>query len=139
MNSVNLRGSKSILVYIVEDHPVMRAALIDLVDDEDDMQVAGFAGSAEDVPDNFNGELPDVVMVDLSLPGASGYVLIERLRSAHPRLPTLIVSGHDAKLYQDRAMQAGANGYVMKDEPVLVLDALRRIAGGGTYPSDPNG
>lgn len=132
-----MSGTSGIRVYIVEDHPMMRAALIDLVGAEKGMQVAGSAGSAEDVPDSFDGGLPDVVMVDLSLPGVSGYALVERLRSAHPSLPTLIVSGHDADLYQVAALRAGANGFVMKDDPVRVLEAVRHVAGGGTYPPSP--
>lgn len=129
------KEAKRTRVFIVEDHALMRGTLADLVNSQDDMEVVGTASRAEDVMTGFASEPPDVAMVDLSLPGVSGDRLATRLRELHPELRVLIVSGHDHELYADLARDAGAHGFVMKDDPERIVQAVRSVARGEPPPS----
>ncbi len=120
----------SIRVFIVEDHALMRASLRQLVDMQPDMVVVGVAESAEEVMDGFGPDThPDVAMIDLSLPGMSGDRLAKRFKVSHPELKSIIVTGHTADLYADAADRAGAVGFVMKDNPDEIVEAVRKAFG----------
>jgi DNA-binding NarL/FixJ family response regulator len=123
-------------VFIVEDHPVTRDGLIQLINYQDDLRVCGFAGTVANAMGGVETAEPDLVMVDITLPDGHGIELVKNLKARHPRAGILVLSMHDEGLYAERAFRAGASGYIMKQEPAdLVLAAVRRILGGETYLS----
>lgn len=128
-------GHKKIL--IVDDHPILRKGLAMVIDQEPDLIVAG---EAEDVPgglDMIEAVKPDVVIVDISLPGVDGIELIKTMKLKYRDLPALVVSMHDETLYAERALRAGARGYIMKQEAVdKVLVAIRKVLKGEIFVSD---
>jgi DNA-binding NarL/FixJ family response regulator len=123
-------------VLIVDDHPLMRQGLAQLINQQPDLAVCG---EAEDVPQALRqtSELkPDVVIVDLSLRGSDGIELIKSLHLQYDQLPILVLSMHDEAIYAERALKAGAWGYIMKQEATnQVLNALRRVMEGEIHVS----
>ena len=125
-------------VFIVEDHPVMREGYVSLIDAEPDMEVCGQAASAEEGFEKAAGLDYDIAVVDLSLPGVNGVELIKRLRSLDPDVKVLVVSAHDEALYAERALRAGARGYLMKHESARqFVTAVRTVLDGELYLSEP--
>lgn len=128
-------GRRKIL--IVDDHPILRKGLAMVIDQEPDLVVAG---EAEDVPtglEMIEAISPDIVIVDLSLPGVDGIELIKTMKLRYKDLPALVVSMHDETLYAERALRAGARGYIMKQEAVdKVLIAIRKVLKGEIFVSD---
>lgn len=124
-------------VLLVDDHPILRRGLGQLINQEADMTVCG---EAEDAPKAFDAvaELnPDVVVVDVSLKGSNGIELLKNLKSRYPNLPVLVLSMHDETLYAERAIRAGGLGYIMKDEAFeQVLLAIRQVLKGEIFLSD---
>ena len=124
-------------VFIVEDHPVMREGYVSLINAEPDMEVCGEASSAEDAFDQAADLEFDVAIVDLSLPGVNGVELIKRLRSINDDVKVLVVSAHDEALYAERALRAGARGYLMKHESAKgFVEAVRQVLSGELFLSD---
>ena len=117
-------------IFIVEDHPMMRQVLRQLLTDEPDLSVVGEAGSAEAALTALPDLTPDLLMVDLSLPGVSGIELVRELKRQRPELRCLVVTGHTDPLYRTAAAEAGAAGYVTKDDPSSVLTAVREVLKG---------
>ena len=115
-------------VFVVDDHPIVRQGLAQLINQQPDLSVCG---EAEDVDDAFQGIAacaPDILIVDISLKGPDGLELLKSIRVRDISLPVLILSMHEESLYAERALRAGANGYIMKQEATEnVLVALRRI------------
>lgn len=127
-------------IFVVDDHPIMRRGYHFLMDQETDLEVCGEAGGAMEALEKIPQVHPDLVIVDISLGGMSGLELIKHLQVQYPDLPTLVVSAHDESLYGERAMLAGARGYIMKNEvDTSVVEAIRRILQGGFYLSDEMG
>ena len=124
-------------IFLVDDHPVTREGLARLINHEADLEVCGEAGTAAKALPQIEALKPDLVVIDVSLTaGASGLELIKDLASRHARLPMLTLSTHDEALYAERALRAGAKGYVMKQEPTEhVMQAIRRILSGEVYLS----
>ena len=124
-------------ILLVDDHPLMRKGLAMTLEIEPDLNVYSQVPSAEEAIDTVNREVPDIAIVDISLPGMSGIELIKHLLALHPDLPILIVSRHDETLYAERAIRAGARGYIMKLEAGdVIVKAVRRVLKGGIYVSD---
>ncbi len=124
-------------ILLVDDHPLMRKGLAMTLESEPDLTVYQQAASAEEALDIVNEEVPDVAVVDISLPGMSGLELIKHLLALHPDLPILVVSRHDETLYAERVIRAGARGYIMKLEAGdVIVQAVRRVLRGGIYVSD---
>lgn len=120
---------------IVDDHPLMRRGLAITLDGEPGWSVVAQAESAEQALDADFGGL-DLVIADVSLPGMSGLELTKQIVALYPSVPVLVVSRHDEGLYAERALRAGAKGYVMKHEPSeTLLAAVRRVLRGGVYVS----
>ncbi|WP_456429726.1 response regulator [Rhodocaloribacter sp.] len=133
MTAIN--GVKRIL--IVDDHPLMRKGLALTLEAEPDLVVCAQAESAEDALGTFEEVDPDMAIVDISLPGMSGLELIKHLHMLKPELGILVVSRHEETLYAERAIRAGARGYVMKLEAgKVIVKAVRRVLDGGIYVSD---
>lgn len=124
-------------ILLVDDHPLMRKGLAMTLEAEADLKVCCHADSAEEALDQIAAHDLDLAIVDISLPGMSGLEMTKHLQAMHPELPVLIVSRHDEALYAERALRAGARGYVMKLEAEnTIVDAVRRILRGGIYVSE---
>jgi len=124
-------------VLIVDDHPIVRQGLALLINREPDLAVCGDAEEASSALRGIEELKPDLIVVDISLNGPDGLDLLKTIRSRDPNLPVLILSMLDESVYAERALRAGANGYIMKQEATeRVLVAIRRILGGEIYVSD---
>lgn len=123
-------------ILIVEDHPLFREGLCQMIDRDPGLVVCG---QAADVPGALRAvaELePDLVLVDISLGGSNGIDLIKNLKAKYEELPVLVISMHDETLYAERALRAGALGYVMKSEPArTVKAAIYKVLGGDIFLS----
>lgn len=124
-------------IVIVDDHPLFRKGLEQLINSSGDgFHICGEAGDAAEGMSVIRGLKPDLVIVDLSLPGANGIELIKNIRAEFAKLPVLILSMHDESLYAVRALRAGAQGYVMKQEALEnVIVAIREVLAGRPYLS----
>jgi len=124
-------------ILVVDDHPIVRQGLALLINREPDLVVCGEAEEATGAMHVLASARPDVLIVDISLTGPDGLDLLKTIRTTHPTLPVLILSMHDESIYAERALRAGANGYIMKQEATeKVLVAVRRILSGEIYVSD---
>ena len=124
-------------VLIVDDHPVVRQGLAQLINQEKDLEVRGYAEDAYQAMQEIKDVRPDMVIVDISLKDTSGMDLIKDMKIQYPNLPILILSMHDDSLYAERALRAGAKGYIMKHEATeRVITAIRRVLAGEIYVSD---
>jgi DNA-binding NarL/FixJ family response regulator len=126
-----------IRVAIVDDHTLMREGWSLFIENTGDMTFAWMAGDASEAIRKVDEDTPDVLVVDISLPDRSGLELIKDLRQLHPKLVMLAVSMHDERLYAQRALKAGARGYIMKSAPRKALEqALRRVSSGNIAVSE---
>jgi DNA-binding NarL/FixJ family response regulator len=124
-------------VFIVDDHPIFRDGITQLINQEPDLQVCGGAAAAPQALSALEELQPDLVISDISIQGTNGIELMKSIRAQHPSLPVLMVSMHDENLYAERALRAGARGYIMKAAPSeLVIEAIRRVLEGGMYLSE---
>jgi DNA-binding NarL/FixJ family response regulator len=131
----DLRSKRTVL--IVDDHPIVRQGLAQLINQEKDLEVCGQAEDAHEAMQAIRQLNPDMVIVDISLKDTSGMELIKDLKIQHPDLPVLTLSMHDEAVYGERALRAGARGYVMKQEATgKVVTAIRRVLAGEVYVSD---
>jgi DNA-binding NarL/FixJ family response regulator len=124
-------------VLIVDDHPIVRQGLAQLIDQEHDLHVCGQAEDAHAAMKAIRELAPDLAVVDISLKDTSGIELIKDIKVQHPGLPVLTLSMHDEGIYAERALRAGARGYVMKQEATeRVVTAIRRVLAGEMYVSE---
>jgi len=127
-------------VLLVEDHKILGDILARLLEKETGVRVAGVVPSGEGalayLAAREPAERPDLVVLDLSLPGMSGIELLAALRERYPDLPCLMLSGYHEPHYVQRARAAGARGYVFKDDTLNIPLAVRRVLEGGSYFSD---
>jgi len=123
-------------VLLVDDHPILREGLAQIINHEPDLKVCGQAGSASQALRAVAALSPDLVVVDISLKGVNGIELIKQIRAQNPNAYVLALSVHDEALYAERALRAGAKGYVMKQAPTEeVMAAIRRVMAGGRHLS----
>ena len=123
-------------IFIVDDHPIFREGLASLVRREPCLTICGEADDASQALTAIEKSKPDLVLVDIGLPGRSGLELIKDLRAARPATAVLVVSMHDETLYAERVLRAGARGYIMKQEgPGKMLQAIRQVLDGQIYLS----
>lgn len=124
-------------VLIVDDHPVVREGLVQRINRESDLIVCAEAGDAREAMAALEREGPDLVVVDISLPGRGGLELIRDIHALHPDLPVLGLSMHDEVVFGERVLRAGGRGYVSKSEDgSTMLVAIRRVLDGGIYLSE---
>jgi len=124
-------------VVLVDDHPVLRDGLTRLINSHDDLAVEGAAASAEEALAMIERLQPDIVMVDISLEGSSGLDLIKDIKLRWPTIPVLVLSMHEEDLYAERAIRAGARGYITKQEATSrVITAIRQVLDGHVYLSE---
>lgn len=127
-------------IYIVDDHPLMRKGMAMTLENSVEFTVCGQSESAEEALGEIPTLKPDACVVDISLPGMNGIELVKNLLAQLPELKILVVSRHDEELYAERAIRAGAKGYLMKLEAGEVLvSAVRQVINGGIYLSDKIG
>ncbi len=126
-----------IKILIIDDHPIVRQGLARLIEHENDLEVCG---QADDVPAAMRAIKklnPDIAIVDITLKETNGMELIKDIKVQYPSLPVLTLSMHDESLYAERALRAGAKGYIMKQQATdNVIDAIRRVLNGQVYISD---
>ncbi len=130
------KSPESVRIVVVDDHPLFRHGLIQLLDSDDGFSVCGEATSAGEAMEVIRKVKPHLVIADLGLKGTNGIELTKMIVAEFPRLPVLILSMHDESLYAVRSLRAGARGYVTKEEALgSVLEAVRAVMGGQTYLS----
>lgn len=130
------RKRKRILV--VDDHPLVREGISVLIGSTADLVLCGQAGSGEEALALMSKARPDLILLDLALPGCSGIQLLKTLRHEWPAIRVLILSMHEEGVYAERALRAGANGYIMKQESgVRIIEAIRCVLRGEMYVSVP--
>lgn len=124
-------------IVIVDDHPILRKGLSMLINQEPDLMVAAEADSAQNAMEMIEKYKPDMLIVDISLPGIDGIELIKMVKLRYHDLPSLVVSMHDETLFAERALRAGARGYIMKQEALeKLLTGIRRVLAGEIFVSD---
>ena len=130
-------SDNKIRVVIVDDHPLFRERLAQLINHEPDMEVTGEADSAEDAIQLIRNRSPDLAIVDITLKGSSGLELIKSIKALSIGVPVLVLSMHEESLYAERALRAGATGYITKHQAAdEVLSAIRRVLAGEVYLSE---
>jgi DNA-binding NarL/FixJ family response regulator len=134
---MNNKPSEKKRIFIVDDHAMFRDGLQQLIDREADLTVCGDAAEATETLEGISKSEPDLVIVDISLSGKSGIDLIKAIKDKYEDLPVLVVSMHEESLYAERALRAGAMGYVMKQEPAKVVKmAIRKLLAGDMHLSE---
>ena len=124
-------------VFLVDDHPLVREWLTTLIQQQPDLVVCGEAETPAQAFDAIAGQKPDVAIVDISLKGGSGIELIKNIRTLRPPVAVIVLSMHDEILYAERALRAGARGYIMKRETAKkVIVAIRQVLEGKMYLSE---
>lgn len=128
--------SQKVNIFIVDDHPLLRQGLAQLINQEDDMTSVGEAGDATEAIQAIEKVKPDLAIVDISLKGTSGIELTKNLLDKQPKLLVLVISMYDESVYLERALRAGAKGYLMKREATdHVITAIRTVLHGDIYVS----
>ena len=124
-------------VLMVDDHPIFRAGLTSLVNLEAELTVCGAANDAAQAMQAVEKLHPDLVLLDMSLPGKGGLELLKDIRALSPQTPVLIISMHDETLYAERVIKAGGRGYIMKQEgPEKIVQAIRKVLSGSISVSE---
>jgi DNA-binding NarL/FixJ family response regulator len=124
-------------VVIVDDHPMFRERLSQLINNELDMEVSGEADDAEQAIRLIRDTSPNLAIVDITLKGSSGLELVKSIKALSIVVPVLVLSMHDESLYAERALRAGATGYITKSQATEeVLLAIRRVLSGEIYLSE---
>lgn len=135
---VEMNGTeKSKRVFIVDDHPMMRDGLRQLIGNESDLELCGEADTAALALELAVKTKPDVMLVDITLRNGNGLDLIKDLQASVPETAVIVLSMHDESLYAERVLRAGGRGYIMKQEGGRkIIEGIRRVADGGTFVSD---
>jgi len=124
-------------VFLVDDHPLVREWLTNLINQQPDLAVCGETESAPRALQAIAAAQPEVAIVDISLKDSSGIELIKSLKLSHPEVAVLVLSMHDESLYAERALRAGAKGYIMKRETTRkVIEGIRQLLDGKVFVSD---
>jgi DNA-binding NarL/FixJ family response regulator len=130
------RGRARRRIFILDDHPLTRYGLTQLIKHERDLVVCGEAESASQALAAIKPARPDLVLADITMPGKSGLEFIKDMQTQHPGVPVLVISMHDESLYAERVLRAGGRGYIMKNEGgERVLEAIRHVLQGQVYVS----
>lgn len=133
MSQRNMISSKRSII-IVEDHPVLREGLKKIINHEEDLSIIGEAWDVRSAWAAIKAKKPDLVIIDISLGESNGLELIKELKVHYEELPILVLSMHDEALFAERAIQAGAKGYITKSEQSdVLLAAIRKVLSGKYY------
>jgi DNA-binding NarL/FixJ family response regulator len=124
-------------IVIIDDHPMMREGLALLIEHEPDLMVEAQADSAAQALRIVENSVPNLLLVDISLPDKGGLELIKDVHTLNPQLPILVISMHDESMYAERVLRAGGRGYIMKQEGgKKLMQAIRQVLAGGIYVSE---
>jgi DNA-binding NarL/FixJ family response regulator len=122
-------------IFLVEDHKLMADALVSILHRKGNFQVADVAETAEEALERLPNAEVDLALVDVVLPHTSGIELVSIIRQRYPDLPCLMISGRSSRQYVKRSLEAGARGYVLKDDIQEVIHGIRRVLEGDIYLS----
>lgn len=123
-------------VFLIDDHPAVREAVRDTIEMEDDVTVCGEAATSDEAFRQIEELSPDVAIVDISLTDAHGLDLIQNMAAQYPDVESVVFSKYNERVYAERAIRAGASGYVMKSKPTdHILKAIRSVENGELYLS----
>jgi DNA-binding NarL/FixJ family response regulator len=122
-------------ILIIEDHAILGKALVRLLTEKANQNVVAVVGSAEEAIQMLPELHVDLALVDVSLPKMNGIQLVAYIRQHFPAVPCLIITGHLIPFYLERSLEAGARGYVLKDDVTGILEGVRSVLDGGTYIS----
>ncbi|MBU1340132.1 MAG: response regulator transcription factor [Proteobacteria bacterium] len=126
-----------IKIMIVEDHPIFRMGMTEMINREKDMTVCGDAEDVAGALNSIEKEMPDIIVVDLSLKNSNGIDLVKEVSEKYKAISCLVLSMHDESLHAERCIMAGAKGYIMKQEAsISVVKAIREILSGNLYVSN---
>ena len=129
--------SQKIKILLVDDHPLVREGLANLINQQPDLEVCGEAGNEPQALELIRNVQPGVAIVDISLENGSGIELIKSIKALHPAVKVLVLSMHDELLYAERALRAGARGYIMKREAATkIIQGIRSVQAGQLYTSE---
>jgi len=120
-------------IFAIEDHPAMRDMLVEFLSLSPEFEVTAVARSAEQALDELASESPELVLVDVALPGMTGIEFVRRFRGTHAETPCVMLSGHQDASYVRQALEAGASGYVVKGNPDELVEAIRTVLRGSRY------
>jgi DNA-binding NarL/FixJ family response regulator len=124
-------------LFILDDHPMMREGLAQLINHEPDLEICGQAGSGKDLDSQVATANPDLLLADISLPDKNGLEVLKDMQALRPGLPVLVISMHDESLYAERVLRAGGRGYIMKQEGgKKMMEAIRQVLSGRIYVSE---
>jgi DNA-binding NarL/FixJ family response regulator len=127
-------------ILIVDDHPMMREGLTQLISREKDLAICGEAEDAHQAMELLEKQRPHLVLADITMPKKSGLEMLKDIHAGHPDVRVLVISMHDESLYAERVLRAGARGYIMKQEGgKKIMEAIRRVLGGQIYVSEKMG
>jgi DNA-binding NarL/FixJ family response regulator len=129
------RGS-GLYVFLVEDHDILRDVLGEYIRNLPAVAKCVTASNAETALEGLAGDLPDLMLIDLTLPGMNGIELVRKLRRAYPQMPLAILSGHDSLSNAHDALEAGANGYLLKGDMEEIVRGMEAIRAGSRYVSE---
>lgn len=130
-------GVKVTRIIIADDHPIVRQGLSELINRQDDMEICALAADGYDAMQMIKNEHPDMAIIDIMLRDINGIELIKDIKTQYPDVVVLALSMHDESLYAERALRAGARGYVMKGQATEeVLNAIRKVRNGDLYISE---
>jgi DNA-binding NarL/FixJ family response regulator len=130
-------GQAQTRILIVDDHPMMREGLAQLISHQAEMLVCGEAGDAREALEKVKALKPNLVLADITLPGRNGLELIKDIQALDAGIPVLIISMHDESFYAERVLRAGGRGYVMKQEGgKKIMEAIRQVAAGQIFVSE---
>ncbi len=133
-----MNTTQQINLVIVDDHPVMRRGLAVILEQNKNFRVVGQADGESDAQEVLTRTSPDCIIVDISLKDGNGLELVKKVRTHFPQIYILVVSMYEESLYAERALRAGAKGYVTKQEAAdRIVDALHIVLQGGIYVSEP--
>lgn len=122
-------------ILIVEDHAILGKALVRLLTEKANQDVVAVVGSAEEALERLPNLKVDLALVDVSLPKMNGIQLVALIHEQFPDLPCLVITGHLIPFYLERSIEAGARGYVLKDDVIGILEGVKSVLAGGTYIS----
>ena len=126
-----------IKVLLVDDHPLVREGLVNLINQSPGLVVCGEAGNEPQALEMISATRPDVAVVDITLENGSGIELLKNIKASHPGVKTLVLSMHDEAIYAERALHAGARGYIMKREAAKkVIAGIQAVHAGQLYVSE---
>ena len=131
---MKLEKKKPIRILLVDDHPIVRHGMRQLIEVEEDMMVCGEAADAIEGLSVLQSSNPDMAIVDISMEGKNGIELIKDIRVRQKDFPIIVLSVHSEVTYAERALKAGAQGYILKQEaPGIIISAIRKIMGGNIF------